>query len=97
MFSFLISLAVAMAVWVGLHGFTRRFVRGRLRYVDAVQKAIAPWLAGGATLLIAAPLAALLPIVGVGTALTAALAVGTGVAGGARDIRRGLAPVVHGS
>jgi len=38
----------------------------------------------------------LLPVVGVGTALTAAFAVGSGVAAGARDIRQGTAPVVFG-
>jgi hypothetical protein len=79
-----------------LHGTTRRFVRNRLRYVDAVQKGLAPWAAGGAAFLIGAVLVPLLPVVGIGTALTAGLAVGTGVAAGARDIKRGSSPVVYG-
>jgi hypothetical protein len=37
-----------------------------------------------------------LPVVGTGTALTLGLAVGTGVAAGVRDIRRGTLPVPYG-
>ena len=73
-----------------------RFVRNRLRYVDTVQKSIAPWAAGGAAFLIGAVLAPFLPLVGLGTALTAGLAVGSGVAAGARDIKQGTSPVVYG-
>lgn len=96
MFSFLFSFAIALALAVFVHGASRRFVRNRLRYVDAVQKGVAPWLAGGAVFLVAA-LFTVLPFVGLGTALTAGLAAGTGVAAGARDIRRGTAPVIYGS
>jgi hypothetical protein len=46
--------------------------------------------------LVGSAAAGLLPLVGVGTALTAALAVGAGVAAGARDIRQGTAPIVYG-
>ncbi len=97
MIGFLLSLAIATLLAVTVHGATRRFVRDRLRYVDAVRKGIAPWLAGGAALLLAAPVMALLPIVGTGTAITVGLAVGMGVANGARDIKQGTAPVVWGS
>jgi hypothetical protein len=97
MIGFLLSLAIATLLAVTVHGATRRFVRDRLRYVDAVRKGLAPWLAGGAALLIAAPVMALLPIVGTGTAITVGLAVGMGVANGARDIKQGTAPVVWGS
>lgn len=79
-----------------LHGSTRRFVRNRLRYVDAVQKSIAPFAAGGAVLLVGSVIVGVLPIVGVGTAITAAFAVGSGVAAGARDIRQGTSPIVYG-
>ncbi len=91
--SFVLSLAVAIV----LHSSTRRFVRNRLRYVDAVQKALAPWAAGGATLLASLLVVGVLPLVGIGTALTAALAVGSGVAAGARDIRRGTTPIIYGA
>jgi hypothetical protein len=43
---FLMSFAIATVLAVVLHGTTRRFVRNRLRYVDAVQKGLAPWAAG---------------------------------------------------
>ncbi len=93
---FLISVAIAVILAIVLHGTTRRFVRNRLRYVDTVQKAIAPWAAGGAAFLIGAVLAPFLPLVGLGTALTAGLAVGSGVVAGARDIKQGTSPVVYG-
>jgi hypothetical protein len=97
MFSIIISFAIASLVAIVLHGTTRRFVRNRLRYVDAVQKSMAPWMAGGAAFLVGALLAPVLPLVGLGTAITAGLAVGSGVAAGARDIRKGVSPIVYGS
>jgi hypothetical protein len=96
MIGFLLSLAIAALLAVTLHRVTRRFVRDRLRYVDAVRTAVAPWLAGGVALLVAAPVMAVLPIVGAGTALTVGLAVGMGVASGVRDIKQGTLPVVFG-
>lgn len=92
----LLSFAIACILAIVLHGTTRRFVRNRLRYVDTVQKSIAPWAAGGAAFLIGAVLVPFLPLVGLGTALTAGLAVGSGVAAGARDIKQGTSPVVYG-
>ena len=63
MITFILSFAIATAVAFILHGSTRRFVRNRLRYVDAVQKALAPWAAGGAAFLVGALLVPVLPIV----------------------------------
>ena len=97
MFTIIFSLIISLVLAIVLHGSTRRFVRNRLRYVDAVQKAIAPWAAGGATLLVSMLLVPILPLVGIGTAITAALAVGSGVAAGARDIRQGTSPIVYGA
>ncbi len=94
--SFIISFAIAAATAVVLHGGARRFVRDRLRYVDVVQKGVAPWLAGVATFAVSS-LLVVLPFVGIGTAITAAIAVGSGVAAGARDIRKGNTPIVYGS
>lgn len=96
MLTILFSFVVATILAIVLHGSTRRFVRNRLRYVDAVQKAIAPWAAGGAALLAGLVIVPFIPFVGVGVALTAALAVGSGVAAGARDIRQGTTPIVYG-
>ena len=97
MFALLISFAVATVTAIVLHSTARRFVRNRLRYVDVIQKSIAPWAAGGVAFLVGALLVPILPFVGIGTAITAALAVGTGVAAGAKDIRQGTTPIVYGS
>ncbi len=94
MISLLISFAIAMVLATVLHSGVRKFVRNRLRYVDAVQKGFVPFIAGGAVLIAVMPLAALLPFVGIGTALTAGLAVGSGVAAGVRDIRTGVSPLI---
>ncbi len=93
---FIISLLVAAAVAIVAHGSSRRFVRTRLRYVDDVQRGVVPWMAGGAAFLLGAMIVPLLPVVGLGTAITLGLAVGTGVAAGVRDIRRGTLPVPYG-
>ena len=85
---FLLSfLASAVLAIVG-YSQARAFVTGRLRYVDAVHTAIAPIIAGVGAALIALPLVAILPFVGVGTALSFGLSVGFGVAAGSREVRR---------
>ena len=85
----LIGLAMtAVAAIVGFVG-TRGFVRDRLRFVDAIQRRAAPWVAGGAAALVAIPIVALVPLVGLGTAIIFGASVGAGVATGARDIRQG--------
>ena len=91
-----LSLLIAVAVALMAHGSSRRFVRTRLRYVDAIQRGVVPWMAGGAAFLLGALVVPVLPVVGTGTALTLGLAVGTGVAAGVRDIRRGTLPVPYG-
>lgn len=67
---------------------TRRFVRRRLAYVDAVQGGAAPVLAGVAAGLLAIPVVGLLPLVGGMTAILFGTGVGFGVASGAKDVRR---------
>ncbi len=93
MISVIISFAVAFALAMVLHGTARKFVRDRLRYVDAIQKGFVPFIAGGAALMAVLPFTAL-PIIGLGTALTVGLAVGSGVAAGVRDIKSGVAPLI---
>ena len=85
----LIGIGISIAVSVIAYVQTRDFVRRRLRYVDKVQTPIAPWIAGLGVAVIALPLAAFLPLVGVGTAIVLGTSVGTAVAHGVRDIRRG--------
>lgn len=93
MFQFIGSLAtVAVAGGSALFGYwqARQFTQNKLRYVDAVHKAIAPVLAGVAAVAIAAPVVWLLPLVGGGTALLFGGGVAMGVSAGARDIRKRL-------
>lgn len=87
-------LAYAASLAVTLIGYTqaRNFVRERLRFVTAAQSGWAPLLAGGGAMLVAAPVVALLPFIGAGTAMAFGVSVGIGVLNGQRDIRRALPP-----
>jgi hypothetical protein len=86
MFSLLITAGLTLGLWL-LHNVTRDYVARRLRYVDAVQKRSAPVIAGVVAGLLAAPVVALLPIVGAGTAVGVGVAVGIGVLNGSRSGR----------
>lgn len=66
---------------------TRDFVRRRLRFVDAVQKPLAPMVAGVGAAVAAVPVVGLLPVVGTGTAILFGMGVGAGVRAGVRAIR----------
>lgn len=92
----MLGLAATIAAVVLGYLNARRFVRTRLRFVDAIQRRRTPWLAGLGAALVALPLGWLLPLVGTGTALLFGAAVGTGVAHGARDVRRGTAGLLEG-
>ena len=93
MLSFLISLTA------GAIGFilARNFVRGRLRFVDAVHSPFAPFIAGILAALVVWP-TVLLPLVTVTTAIFFGIGTGLGTASGARhldqydDRRRRLCP-----
>ena len=79
--------ATAAATAVGYYQ-ARHWVQARLQYVDAVHSRRAPLIAGAAAALVAAPVVAILPVVGMGTAILFGVGVGAGVAAGARNIRR---------
>ncbi|OLC77697.1 MAG: hypothetical protein AUH78_03920 [Gemmatimonadetes bacterium 13_1_40CM_4_69_8] len=85
----IIGLLVGAAALGGGFVFTRGFVRRRLRYVDAIQKPAAPWIAGAVATAVALPVTAL-PVITLGTAI----AFGVGVAGGVASGRKepGLLP-----
>ena len=86
----LIALAATIAAVIVGYTQARSFVREKLRFVDAVvQSRLAPILAGVGAAAIAAPLVALLPLVGAGTALLFGAGVGVGVAHGSKDARGG--------
>lgn len=84
----LLGLGIAGVVGVLGHLRTRDFTWRRLRYTKVGEN---PELSGvaagvGATLL-AAPVVALLPVVGAATALALGAGVGTGIIRGARETR----------
>ena len=84
MFS-LIAAGIAGASGIIGHMKSRSFVGQRLRYTSIVEKPmLGVWAGVGATVL-AAPLVAVLPIVGAGTAIAIGAGIGTGVALGVRD------------
>lgn len=84
----LLIIGIGAVASIGGYLKTRQFVRGRLRFVDAVQKPVAPIAAGAVAALAAGPIVWLLPLIGAGTALAFGIGVGAGVAHGARDVRR---------
>jgi hypothetical protein len=90
-FSLLINLLVFAGLWAG-YAATKEYVARRLRYVDAVQKPIAPVVAGVLATAVALPIAAVLPFIGAGTAVAAGVAVAFGVMNGARQNRGYLPP-----
>lgn len=85
-------LAVAVAATAGFGGYlkSRNFVRRRLRFTRWVEKPYVGVVAGVGATLVAAPVVALLPVVGAGTAVAVGLGVGAGVHTGAADARQGL-------
>jgi uncharacterized membrane protein YoaK (UPF0700 family) len=80
----IVGLLLGAAALGGGFVAARRFVRRRLRYVDAVRTPVAPLLAGLAATAVALPIAAL-PLVTVGTAVAFGVGVAGGVASGRRD------------
>lgn len=87
MFNF---IRLGLIVVGGLVGFTlaRRYVRTRLRFVDAVRSPIAPWVAGLIAAVIAYPLA-LLPFVTTGATMLFGIGTGLGTASGVKALKRG--------
>ncbi len=83
----LIAAGIAGVAGVAGHITSRDFVRRRLRYTNLVEKPMLGVWAGVATAVLAAPIVAVLPIVGAGTAIAAGLGVGTGVALGVTDTK----------
>ena len=86
MFTLLFSLLVAVLASALGYNLSRRFVREKLRFVDAVvESPLAPVVAG----VLAVPLLWALPFIGLPTALIAGASVGVGVAHGSKDAKGG--------
>ncbi len=85
----LIGIGIAGAASLFGHMKSRKFVRRRLRYTGLVEKPGLGIAAGVAAAVLAAPVVAILPLVGAGTALLFGAGVGTGVSMGARDAKSG--------
>jgi hypothetical protein len=88
----MIELIVAGVAGVAGHLKSRDFVHRRLRYTSLIEKPALGIAAGVATALVAAPLVALIPFIGAGTAIALGAGVGTGVTIGAARARKGLYP-----
>jgi hypothetical protein len=85
----LIGMGVAgIAAFYG-HTKSRRFTRKRLRYTSWVEKPALGIGAGVVAAVLAAPIVAIAPIIGPGTALLFGAGVGTGVSMGAKDAKDG--------
>jgi hypothetical protein len=90
-------MGIEMIIALGLGGFgyfkTRRFVRERLRFIDAVQKPVAPVVAGVGTAVATGVVVALVPFIGgLAIPVLAGLGIGVGVSHGAKDSKRLPAP-----
>lgn len=84
----ILTLVLALgASWFG-YGATRRFVRDRLRYVDAAHAPIAAIIAGVGAAVLFLPLT-WLPLIGGGTAVAFGLGVGLGARAGQSDVKHG--------
>jgi len=80
----ILELLITGGALAGGYGWSKGFVRRRLRFVDAVHTRPAPWIAGAAAALIATPVT-LLPLVTGAAAIALGLGVGLGVRSAQRD------------
>lgn len=84
----LIWILITGGAAAGGYVFVKRFVRRRLRFVDAVHRPWVPLGVGVGAALLAVPIVAVLPVLGFGTAALFGLGVGLGAAAGRRELRR---------
>lgn len=83
----LIAFAATLAATAFGFITARRFVRERLKFVDAAQTWRAPFIAGLVAWAVATPIVWLLPLVGGTTAVLFGVSVALGTRAGAKDIR----------
>ena len=87
-FWLLVSIAISLALTTAGFAVARRYVRDRLKFVDAVHTMKAPIIAGLVGWALMMPLT-VFPLIGVGTAIVFGLSVAMGVRAGAKDIKIG--------
>ena len=85
----IIGVAAAGVAAVAGHVKSKEFVARRLRFTSFVENPALGVMAGVGAAILAAPVVAIVPLVGVGTALAFGVGVGTGVAAGASRARSG--------
>ena len=86
----LIALGVAATAGIYGHMKSRKFVGRKLRFTSLVEKPGIGLAAGVTATIVASPVVAVIPLVGVGTAIAFGAGVGTGVALGAQDAKKPL-------
>lgn len=84
----LVAIAISLALTTAGFAVARRYVRDRLKFVDAVHTMKAPVIAGLVGWAVMMPLT-VFPLIGVGTAIIFGLSVALGVRAGAKDIKIG--------
>ena len=89
----ILGLVTLAAAGGGGYLIARNFVRGRLRFVDAIYSPAAPWIAGLLAGLVAWPVA-LLPLITGTTALVFGVGAGLGTRAAVRALKRGAGGVV---
>ncbi|HSG81138.1 MAG TPA: hypothetical protein VLC48_02725 [Gemmatimonadota bacterium] len=82
----MIELLLAGGAAYAGYKYTKRFVTRKLRFVPKARKKAAPWVAGAGAALVAAPVAAFLPLIGGLTAAALGVGVFTGVKAGDKEI-----------
>lgn len=85
-----LMIRFGLVIVAAIFGFAvaRRYVRTRLRFVDAARSPLAPWIAGVIMALVASPLALLPLITGVTTTLFG-VGAGLGTASAQKALKRG--------
>ena len=83
------AVGIAVSGGAAVVGYlkSRDFVTRRLRFVDVARSPAAPWIAGTAAGIVAAPVAWLLPVIGGGTVLLFGAAVGVGTRAGVKRLQ----------
>jgi hypothetical protein len=85
----IIGLAAAGTAAVFGHVKSKSFVQKRLRFTSFIENPALGVIAGVSAAVLAAPVVAIVPLVGAGTALAFGVGVGTGVTLGASRARSG--------